>query len=99
MAMICSDKPSKRESSDDTVRSNKIVETILVVEKLEVLVEFILTMLCGPIYLLNQQMTSYDRFKSDFGESDKEESTTTVTHVVDEGASSLIEPQAPVSSV
>ncbi|KAF8102736.1 hypothetical protein N665_0196s0029 [Sinapis alba] len=39
------------------------------------------------------EVTNYDRFKSGFEESDKEESSTTVTPVVDEGAPPPLEPQ------
>ncbi|KAG2327501.1 hypothetical protein Bca52824_010229 [Brassica carinata] len=39
------------------------------------------------------EVTNYDRFKSGFEESEKEESTTTVAPVVDEGAPPPLEPQ------
>ncbi|CAH8357035.1 unnamed protein product [Eruca vesicaria subsp. sativa] len=39
------------------------------------------------------EVTNYDRFKSGFEESEKEESTTTVRPVVDEGAPPPLEPQ------
>ncbi|KAH0930200.1 hypothetical protein HID58_015927 [Brassica napus] len=42
------------------------------------------------------EMTNYGRFKSGFEKCDKVEFTTTVKHVVDEGAPSLGVPQAPI---
>ena len=64
----------------------------LLLEK-EVLHQEDLLKVLGERPFKSAEVTNYDRFKSGFEESEKEEAATTVTPVVDEGGSPPLEPQ------
>ncbi|RID66615.1 hypothetical protein BRARA_D01742 [Brassica rapa] len=64
----------------------------LLLEK-EVLHQEDLLKVLGERPFKSAEVTNYDRFKSGFEDSEKEEAATTVTPVVDEGGSPPLEPQ------